>query len=54
MLSNQFIILKTGKLRSQAFILPFPIQMELQDNQLVDKGKFFFVEVFQLMNEEEW
>ena len=40
MLSNQLIILKTGKLRNQAIIIPFPIQMELQDNQLGDKGKF--------------
>ena len=50
--SNELITLKTGKLRNQAFILPLPIQIELQDNQLGDKGKFLLLEVFQLINQE--
>lgn len=49
MLGNQLLILETGKLRNQALILSFPIQTELHDNQLVDKEKFLFMKVFQLI-----
>lgn len=45
MLSNQFIVLKTGRLRNQAYIFPFPIQTKLPDKQLVEKGKFLFIEM---------
>lgn len=48
MLSNH-LILETGKLRNQALIFLFPVQTELHDNQLLDTGKFLFIEVFQLI-----